>query len=168
MVETTRQAERAEKVVKAWTDTQMKVWESWVDTMQTSTAGRSTVWEQARKATIDSLEKSVTRTLEAQAELSHVLAESVAGLWVNPEDPAAEKARVAELDAITKTATEAHKQLWAAWFDLARKVPVWEIAGGYQKIVDAWQEAARKAVETQAHWYDAGARERGRATKTTT
>ncbi|MGH2721777.1 MAG: hypothetical protein ACRDJO_09260 [Actinomycetota bacterium] len=167
MVEATKQAERAEKVVRSWTDTQMKVWQSWVDTMQASTAGKSTVWEQTRKATIDSLEKSVLRTLEAQAELSHVLAESVAGMWVDPGDPAAEKARVAELDAITKTATEAHRQLWAAWFDLARQVPVWEIGDGYQKIVDAWQEAARKAVEAQARWYDAGARERGGAAKTT-
>jgi hypothetical protein len=166
MVEATKQAERAEKVVKAWTDTQMKVWESWVDTLQASTGSKSAVWEQARKTTIESLEKSVTKTLDAQAELSHVLAESVAGLWTSPEDTAAEKARIAELDAITKTATDAQKQLWAAWFDLAKKVPVWEIAGSFQKIVDAWQEAAKKAVETQSHWFDAGAAERSRGTKT--
>ncbi|MGH2689018.1 MAG: hypothetical protein ACRDKW_09460 [Actinomycetota bacterium] len=167
MVETTTQAERVEKVVKAWTDAQTKVWESWVDTVQASTAGKSTVWEQARKATIDSLEKSVTRTLDAQAELGHVVAESVAGMWTDPDDAAATRARVTELDALAKTATDAHRQLWAAWFDLARKVPVWEIAGSYQKIVDAWQEAARNAVEAQAHWFGAGTREQARAPKTT-
>jgi hypothetical protein len=163
MVEATTQAERAEKVVKAWTDTQMKVWESWAGTIGASTPA---AWEQARKVTIDSLETSVTKTLDAQAELGHVLAESLSGVW-GPDDAAAGKARVAELDTLTKTAIDAQRQLWAAWFDLVRKVPVWEIAGSYKKILDAWQAAARKAVEAQAHWYEAGTRERARATKTT-
>ena len=37
-MEATKQAERA---VKAWTDTQIKVWDSWFDTVQASTTGRS-------------------------------------------------------------------------------------------------------------------------------
>jgi hypothetical protein len=150
MVEATKQAERA---VKAWTDTQIKVWESWFDTIQASTTGRSGVWEQARKATIDSLEKSVVNTLDAQAELSHVLVESLQSIWSKAED-AADRARLAEIDAVTKQATQAQKQLWSSWFDVAKKLDTTQLASGWEKALDAWQQAVRKALETQAQWFD--------------
>ena len=164
MAETTKQAERqgerSERVVKAWTDAQVKIWEGWVDTLQATTVGRSRVWDDLRKATLETVEHSVDKTLEAQAELSHVVAESLVDLWGT--DDKEERARIAELDAVAKSATEAQKQLWAAWFDVAKKFPLTEVVGSWQKVVDAWQTTVRKAVETQAQWYDVQARQRGR------
>jgi hypothetical protein len=154
-MEATKQAERA---VKAWADTQIKVWESWIDTIQASTSGRSGVWDQVRKATIDSLEKSVSKTLDAQLELTHVLAETLSGYLSTAED-AAEKARIAEFDSITKSATDAQRQLWASWFDVAKKVDLTQFAAGWEKIVDAWQQAVRNALEAQAQWFEVQAQE---------
>jgi len=160
-METTKQAERA---VKAWADTQIKVWESWIGTVESSTTGKSSVWDQMRKSTLDSLEKSVTKTLDAQAELTHVLTESLASIWTSADD-APDRARIGEIDAVTKSATDAQKQLWASWFDAAKKVETSQLAAGWQKVLDAWQQAIRKALETQAHWFEVQAQEKGRATK---
>jgi hypothetical protein len=164
MTEATRQAERnserSERVVKAWTDAQMKIWEGWVDTLQATATGRSRVWDELRKTTLETLEQSVDKTLDAQAELSHVVAESLADLWST--DDKEERARLAELGAVAKSATEAQKQLWTAWFDTAKKFPLPEVVGSWHKVVDAWQTTVRKAVETQAQWYDVQAQQRGR------
>jgi hypothetical protein len=160
-MEATKQAERA---VKAWTDTQIKVWDSWFDTVQASTTSRSGMWDQVRKSTIESLQKSVAKTLDAQAELTHVLTESLASIWSTAED-APDRVRIAEIDALTKSATEAQKQLWASWFDVAKKIESSQFAAGWQKVLDAWQQAIRKALETQAEWFEVQAQEKGRATR---
>jgi hypothetical protein len=150
MAEATKQAERT---MKAWTDSQVKVWESWFDTIQSSTTGRSGVWEQVRKTTLDSLEKSVVNTLDAQAELSRVLVDSLSSMWARVDD-AGDKARLTEIENVTKTATQAQKQLWSSWFDMIRKVDTTQFASGWEKALDAWQDAVRKAIETQVQWYD--------------
>jgi hypothetical protein len=160
-MEATRQAERA---VKAWADTQIKVWESWIGTVESSTTGKSGLWDQMRKSTLDSLEKSVAKTLDAQAELTHALTESLAGIWTSSEETA-DRVRIAEIDSVTKSATEAQKQLWASWFDAVKKVETSQLAAGWQKVLDAWQQAIRKALETQAQWFEVQAQEKGRATK---
>ena len=158
-MEATKQAERA---VKAWADTQIKVWESWIGTVEASTTGRSGLWDQMRKSTLDSLEKSVAKTLDAQAELTHVLTESLAGIWTSADD-GVDRVRISEIDAVTKSATEAQKQLWASWFDVAKKVETSQLAAGWQKILEAWQQAIRKALETQAQWFEVQGQEKGRA-----
>src|SRR5436189_5623946 len=46
IVEATQQTDRA---VKAWVDTQVKVWEGWMDAVQVSTTGKTGLWDQMRK-----------------------------------------------------------------------------------------------------------------------
>lgn len=163
MVEATQQADRA---VKAWVDTQMKVWESWVDAVESTTTSRSGLWDQVRKSTLDALQQSVSKTLDAQAELTHVLSQSLAGIWTTSED-ATNRARIAQISATTKTATEAQKQLWASWFDMAKKVDASQFGPAWQKVLEAWQKAIRTALDAQAQWFHAEATERNPATSAT-
>ncbi|HEY8202340.1 MAG TPA: hypothetical protein VII47_13430, partial [Actinomycetota bacterium] len=108
---------------------------------------------------LDALQQSVAKTLDAQAELTHVLGESLAGIWTSSED-LADRARIAQIDATTKSATEAQKQLWASWFEMAKKIDASQFGPAWQKVLEAWQKAIRTALDAQAKWFAAEARER--------
>ena len=164
MVEATQQADRA---VKAWVDTQMKVWESWVDAVEVTTTSRSGLWDQVRKSTLDALQQSVSKTLDAQAELTHVLSESLAGIWRGTED-AANRARIAQIKETTRSATDAQKQLWASWFDMAKKVDASQFGPAWQKVLEAWQKAIQTALDAQAQWFQTQAQATGRERVTST
>ncbi|MGH2703754.1 MAG: hypothetical protein ACRDJ4_01260 [Actinomycetota bacterium] len=152
-MDTTKQAGG---LFKTWTDTQVKVWDSWVQALRGSAGFNATEgWEHVQKTTLETWEDAVRKALDAQSEWARVWTEGFVGGERTPEE-VAEGARVVQ--EMVRSWIEAQQQLWEKWFDLAKKVTPATFTRGFEKVTEAWQQALRKATEAQREW-GAAARE---------
>ncbi len=147
MMDTMEWTKQSQDMFKTWTDTQKKMWEDWFQTMQGLGASQpNEVW----KKTVDGWSDSINKTLDAQAEWIRVWADT-AGTAKNMPKETAEWAKQGH--DMMKRWTETQKQLWTTWFDIVRKLDPgknWGQDG--QKFLQGWQDAVKKAADTQAEW----------------
>jgi hypothetical protein len=137
---------QSEEMFKTWTDTQKSMWEDWFKTMQGFGASQSNeVW----RKTVDGWSASINKTLDAQAEWTRMWAESA-----NATKTPAETVEWAKQGQdMMKRWTETQRQLWSTWFDIVKKLDpgaTWGQDG--QKFLNGWNEAVKKAADTQAEW----------------
>lgn len=155
---------QANDMIKTWTSTQQKVWETWVSSVQLAAAPQS---PEAWQKTVETWRGTVKQALESQVELTRLWAESVAAASVNmPNTPAVpgmpgitggtvEWTR--QMLEMTRAWTETQVRFSENWFDLLKKAEpnviaqTWDM-GQAQKIMAGWQDAAQKAVEAQSEF----------------
>lgn len=165
---------QANDMLKTFTSTQQKVWESWVSSMQTATTPQS---PEAWQKTVDTWRGTVKYALEQQLELTRLWAESVAAASVNapampnmmpgmpsmpmmPGMPSMPGMSTNPVDMtrqileMTRTWTETQVRFSENWFDMLKKAEPSMIAqnwdmGQAQKVMSTWQDAAQRAVEAQ-------------------
>ena len=155
---------QANDMLKTFTSTQQKVWESWVSSVQTSATTPSTeVWQK----TVDTWRSTVRYALEQQLELTRLWAESVAVSSVNvpnlgvlpgmpaiPGVPATAVEWTRQLLDVTRTMTDTQVRFSENWFEMLKKAEPSTLALNWdptqaQKILSVWQDAAQRAVEAQ-------------------
>jgi hypothetical protein len=158
---------QANDMLKTYTSTQQKVWETWVSSMQLATTPQSPeVWQK----TVDTWRGTVKYALEQQLELTRLWAESVATSSVNmpsmpsmpgmtgmpmmPGVPATAVEWTRQMLDMTRTWTETQVRFSENWFEMLKKTEPGTLAQGWdmsqaQKIMSTWQDAAQKAVEAQ-------------------
>jgi hypothetical protein len=159
---------QANDMIKTWTGTQQKVWETWVSSMQLMTTPQS---PEAWQKTVDTWRGTVKQALESQVELTRLWAEGVAASAVSmpsapavpgmPAMPGAPTAAMVEwtrqMLEMTRTWTETQVRFSETWFDLLKKAEptmmaqTWDV-GQAQKIMATWQDAAQRAVEAQTEF----------------
>lgn len=160
-------AKQANDMIKTWTGTQQKVWESWMSSMQAMATPQS---PEAWQKTVETWRGTVRYALEQQVELTRLWAESVAAASVNmPSMPG--MAAMPSLPGVPTTPVEWTRQMlemtraWAEtqmrfsenWFDILKKAEpmmmaqTWDMTQA-QKVMATWQEAAQKAVEAQTQF----------------
>ena len=155
---------QANDMLKTFTSTQQKVWESWVSSVQTSTTTPST---EAWQKTVDTWRGTVRYALEQQLELTRLWAESVAVSSVNvpnlgvlpgmpaiPGVPATAVEWTRQLLDVTRTMTDTQVRFSENWFEMLKKAEPSTLALNWdptqaQKILSVWQDAAQRAVEAQ-------------------
>jgi hypothetical protein len=158
---------QANDMLKTFTSTQQKVWESWVSSMQLVSSPQS---PEAWQKTVDTWRGTVKYTLEQQLELTRLWAESVATASVNvpnipgipgmpalPGVPASAVEWTRQMLDVTRTWTETQVRFSENWFELLKKSEPSTLAVNWdptqaQKIMSIWQDAAQKAVEAQTQF----------------
>lgn len=142
---------QAEEMLKTWTTSQQKMWDSWIQTIQSvGSSQASDTWEK----TIETWRDSVKRALEAQTAWTQFWADSITS------GPGASKQASewsSQLVDMTKRWTDTQTQLWDNWFETMKKSDPSAMAKNWnmeemQKIIQNWQEAAQKAMESQMEW----------------
>ncbi len=167
---------QANDMLKTFTSTQQKVWESWVSSSQVVSASPS---PEAWQKTVDTWRGTVKYALEQQLELTRLWAESVAvssvnvpnissipgipgvpgmpGLPALPGVPANAVEWTRQMLDMTRTLTETQVRFSDNWFDMLKKADPSTLATTWdptqaQKILASWQDAAQKAVEAQSQF----------------
>jgi len=142
---------QAEDVLKAWTTSQQKLWDSWIKTVQSfGTAQVSDTWEKS----VDTWKDSVKRALDAQTAWSQFWADNITS------GPGATKQTAdwsKQLLEVNKRWADTQSQLWDSWFETIKKTDPATITQNWnleevQKLVQTWQEASQKALEAQMEW----------------
>jgi hypothetical protein len=164
---------QANDMIKSWTGTQQKVWETWVSSMQLMTTPTS---PEAWQKTVETWRGTVKQALESQVELTRLWAEGVAaaavsmpstpgmpgmpGMPAMPGMPSPTTGMVEwtrQMLEMTRSWTETQVRFSETWFDLLKKAEPGTLAqswdmGQAQKIMSTWQDAAQKAVEAQTEF----------------
>jgi hypothetical protein len=158
---------QANDMLKTFTSTQQKVWESWIASTQLAATPQS---GEAWQKTVETWRSTVKHALEQQLELTRLWAESVAATSVNmPSTPsmpgmpsmpsmpgmptnAVEWTR--QMLEMTRTWTDMQVRFSENWFEMLKKAEPTAVMQNWdmnqaQKVVASWQEAAQKAVEAQ-------------------
>lgn len=157
-------AKQANDMIKAWTGTQQKIWESWMSSMQAMATPQS---PEAWQKTVETWRSTVRYAIEQQVELTRLWAESVAAASVNmpampsmPSIPGVPTTPVEwsrQMLEMTRVWAETQMRFSENWFDLLKKAEpsilaqVWDMNQA-QKIMATWQEAAQKAFEAQTQF----------------
>ena len=137
-----------ETILKTWSETQQKLLNDWLDTLR-KLGGTPTLelWRQ----TVDTWQNSVKETVDARAEYTRQLTETLAKAKGTPEE-FRELAR--EGREQLQHWTEAERDLWKGWFDVAREINFRPEPGtGAQAgkdLVQLWQESTHKMIDAQA------------------
>ncbi|MGQ9613191.1 MAG: hypothetical protein ACUVSL_14260 [Chloroflexus sp.] len=162
-------SKQANDMIKMWTGTQQKVWDSWMASMQYMAAPQN---PEAWQKTVDSWRGTVKQTLEAQVELTRMWAEAVAANSVNmpnlppipgvptipglnPASPTSVVEWSRQVLELTRNFTESQTRFIEGWFEMLKKSDPTTIARGWdttqmQKVMQSWQEAMQRVIETQA------------------
>lgn len=143
--------EQAEEMVKTWTDTQQKIWDSWMENMEKFS--KPSQADEFWKKTVESWEGAVQNTLEAQSEWTRMWVESLEDTSGVPKETV-EWAKQAQ--AMNKNWNEAQHQLWQSWFEMVKKIDPAKMDQSWdkeaRKIFETWQESAQKLMEAQLSW----------------
>jgi hypothetical protein len=173
---------QANDMLKTYTSTQQKIWETWVSSMQlVATPQSAEAWQK----TVDTWRGTVKYALEQQLELTRLWAESVATSSVNmpsvpgmpgmpgmptmtgmasipgmPSIPgvptnAVDWAR--QMLEMTRTWTDTQVRFSDNWFDMLKKADPSMMTQSWdmtqaQKVMASWQDATQKAVEAQTQF----------------
>jgi hypothetical protein len=142
---------QAEETVKAWTDTQQKMWDSWLEML-----GKSPMPAQANELwhkTMVTWQEAVKNTLEAQTKWTETWAENLSKV---PNMPKESVEWVKQVREMNKRWTEAQRQLWESWFELVGKIDPAKMSEGWdkegKKLFETWQDSAQKLMEAQMKW----------------
>ncbi|NJM06062.1 hypothetical protein HC891_07460 [Candidatus Gracilibacteria bacterium] len=153
---------QAVDMMKTWTGTQQKIWDHWVETMQTMAATPMSAesWQKA----VDAWRATVRQTLDAQIELTKLWAN---GVNEGSKDATAAMARSGvstpmTVEEWTNSVVELTRSITATqvgfaenWSNLLKQadpatmMKAWD-TGQAQQVLTYWQDAAQKAVEAQA------------------
>lgn len=160
-------SKQANEMMKSWSGSQQKVWETWMSSMQLMSSPQS---PEAWQGTVESWRGTVRQALESQVELTRLWAEGVAtasvsmpsvpGLPAMPSIPGMPSAQISMVEwarqmlEMTRSWTETQVRFSENWFDLLKKAEPGTLAQSWdasqaQKIMATWQEAAQKATEAQ-------------------
>lgn len=160
---------RVEEMVGNWTDMQHKMWDSWLQAVNTfggQGAQGAELWKQEYRKNLDAWEKSVRQALDAQQQWARNWADKVIA-----EEGAPEVATrwVSKVQEMMKGWTEAQSQLWNAWFDSVKHLDPTQVADRWdsegQQVLMAWREATERAQEALTEWSQTAVMEEEREKK---
>lgn len=142
---------QAEEMVKAWTEVQQRIWESWLTPLRSVQGGMA--GETYQKA-LDAWEGAVTKALDAQVDWTQRWAE---GMSTGQPGSEAASSSARQAQEMMKFWTDSQKQLWSNWFGALRRLDMGKSAGEMweqqsQQMVKAWQDAAKTAQSAMAEW----------------
>lgn len=142
---------QSEEMFKVWTESQQKMWNSWLETVQQNPAQApmTDMW----KKTVETWEEMAKNVFSAQTEWARMWTENLSGMAGLPKE-VVEWAQQAQ--EMTRRWSEAQQQLWQDWFEIVKKVDPAKMPANWdgesQKMFQSWQESTQKIMEAQAEW----------------
>jgi hypothetical protein len=142
---------QTEELVTTWNETQKKMWDNWLQAMESAGSGTNLrAFEKERQKIVDTWETSVMKGLEAQAEWAKLWSD---GLAANKSTPKPMLDWAKQLGDMMRSWTASQEQLSQVWFDMMKKLDTTEMQGAWEshgkEMVKAWQDAVDKALEAQ-------------------
>jgi hypothetical protein len=137
-----------ESMLQTWSQTQQNLLTDWLDTLR-KLGGTPALelWTQ----TVDTWQSSVKETVDARAEFTRQLIETLANAKGTPEE--LRELAHKEREQVQHWA-EAERELWQGWFNIVRHINFRpEPGAGAQAgrdLVQLWQDSAHKMIDTQA------------------
>lgn len=139
---------QTQEMLKSWNETQQKMWGAWLAGVQG--AGQSAAADAWQK-TLDTWQKSVNDTFEAQGKLVKLWLDSMQSGEGKPASLSEWSKQTEEMIARLQ---ESQRQLWDSGFAALRKADLRSMPGSWEQqakqIFQDWQDATRKAMEAQA------------------
>ena len=137
-----------ETLLKTWAETQQKLLTDWLDTLRRfGGAPALELWTK----TVDAWQSSVKETVDARAEFTRQLTDTLANAKGTPEEL---RALAREGREQLQHWTEAERDLWQGWFNAVREINFRpEPGAGAQAgrdLVQLWQDSAHKMIDAQA------------------
>lgn len=137
---------QAQDMVKQWTDSQQKMWENWVGTMQ-GVGIQSDTWQKS----VDTWRDSVKKALDAQVAWAQFWADNMSASTGSSQQISDWSKQFVDM---TKQWNETQTRLWDNWFETLKKSDPSAMSKNWnaeemQKMVQVWQEYAQKAMEAQ-------------------
>jgi hypothetical protein len=142
---------QAEDMLKSWTSSQQKMWDSWMQAIQGFGKAQTTdTWEKS----IETWRDSVKKALEAQTTWTQFWADT---MTTGPGATKQASEWSKQMLDMTKRWTDTQTQLWDNWFETMKKSDPATMTQNWnteeiQKVVQSWQDAAQKAMEAQMEW----------------
>ena len=137
-----------ESMLKTWSESQQKLLTDWLDTLR-KLGGTPTL--ELWKKTVDAWQTSVKETVDARAEFTRQLTDTLANAKGTPEELRALARK--EQEQVQHWA-DADRELWQGLFNIVRNINFGpEHGAGAQAtrdIVQLWQESAHTMIEAQA------------------
>ena len=135
-----------ESLLKTWAEAQQKLLTDWLDTLRR--LGGTPTLELWTK-TVDAWQSSVKETVDARAESTRQLIETLANAKGTPEE-LRELARKEQVQV--QHWAEAERELWQSWFNIVRHLNFRPEPGAQagRDLVQLWQDSARKMIDAQA------------------
>jgi hypothetical protein len=137
-----------ENLLKTWAEAQQKVLTDWLETVR-KLGGTPTLelWTE----TVDAWQAAVKETVDARAEFSRQLTDTLANVKGTPEE--LRELAHKEHEQVQQW-TDAERELWQGWFNIVRHLNFRpEPGAGAQAsrdLVQFWQESAHKMIDAQA------------------
>jgi len=145
--------QQAENTARGWTEEQVRIFDRWFEAVQSAGTPRAAEgWEELRRSTLQSWEDSVNNSLRAQEQLSGIVVEAL-GAWAPQPQDSRQGEAVRQMQDAVRSWTDAQRQAWASFFDVAKKVDISVLTDTWNKMVEASQQSIRNAWETQARWF---------------
>lgn len=140
---------RANDMMKMWTESQQKMWENWVTTMRTM--GTAPTSRETWEKTVDIWHDSVKTALDAQVTWTQFWTDSMTSMGGSSKQMNEWSSQTMEM---TKQWTEAQNKMWADWFQGLKTMDMSTMMKGFNsdemmKLMQTWQDSARKMMETQ-------------------
>lgn len=138
-------------MLKSWTDTQQKMWDSWLQGLQgADKSANGDAWLKM----IEIWQRSATDMFAAQTELAQIWLESLKNVEPNSGN-AADWAK--QVEEMFKQTCELQHQLWDSYFAALKSADPSKLPGPWEQetkqLFQSWQEAARNAMDTQARLF---------------
>ena len=145
--------EQNEAMFKAWTDAQEKMWKAYSESI--SDFGKSPgekFWGQTIKAGEDLVKNS----LAAQVEWMTAWSENFKDLEGMPSQASE---ALGQFQEMTERWAATQEKLWAAWFDMLKKMDPSQVTGSWgempQNPFQAWQDSTKMVMDAQMEWMQA-------------
>ena len=139
---------QSQEMLQTWTDTQKKMWDGWLQTVQKSGAPfqNNEIWQK----TIETWESTVNSTLSAQSEWM----QKWTGTLNSQENVPDQFVKWAgQTEKMMEQWSSTQKQMWESWFEMMKKADLSKMAETFdaegKKAFEAWQQSAQKLQETQ-------------------
>ena len=141
---------QSEEILKAWTDTQTKMWAAFAESF--SGFGKTPsqrVWEQ----TITNGEELIKNTLTTQKDWLKAWADNLKSLEGMPEQAGD---ALKQFQEMMQRWADTQEKLWAAWFGFLKKFDPTKMTSAWgettQNPFEFWQETTKQAMDTQMEW----------------
>ncbi len=142
---------QSEEMMKAWTETQKKTWNIWMETVQQGSKQNQAaeMWQKI----VDTWEQTINNTLEAQNEWTRMWAENFGAKTDLPKEATE---WINQAQEMGKRWSETQQQLWRSWFELVKKADSAKMADAWgeegQKAFKTWQESVQQVMDSQTEW----------------
>lgn len=160
--------DQTDNILKTWADAQKRIWDQWSKMIQGVGGSQAAgFWDK----TLETWQEFIKKTQDAQTEWFRVWSESYSPGRGASEEITEWAKRGQEM---MKHWAQVQTQLWENWFPIMKELSssiqenVWDRER--QKLIKLFQEAAEKAMKSQAewirHWTGGQAGDKSKAKKT--